>query len=541
MPGSRVLMTIAEHMPRGALNPSIDHPDSHVTRLSVKKRPVVRLVVAVTALACVLLVAFTGWFVWHLQQNQIRQTEVANSNVARMIGAQVEAAMKATTLALANVVERVEHDGAGTVALTRLQRHLVELTRTTPELHGIFVYGANGAWLATSLPETTLGNNADRSYFRYHAEHPGRAIHVGHPVKSRSTGVWVLPVSRRIDHADGSFAGVALITLKVNFFERIYDELDVGRTGTVLLALADGTVIYRRPFDERIIGSNLSQGVVFQAIKNKPVGSDFLVARVDNIERLYSYRRLDNFAFVIAVGQTRDELLASWRRSSIVIVAVALLIGLVFALFAARLIRQFAIRDRLDQKLRDYSEVLERDNLGLQQLAHTDTLTGLANRRRFDEVLAHELRRAELGNSALALVLLDVDLFKKYNDRYGHPAGDACLQGVARVLATQTNRTRDLPARYGGEEFALILPDTDAAGALAVAQRIRAGIEAMGMAHEASPFGIVTASLGVAALLPGSEPDVATAAALVERADCGLYRAKEAGRNRVWSDAQATG
>jgi diguanylate cyclase (GGDEF)-like protein len=528
-------------MPRGALNPSPDHPDSHVTRLSVKKRPVVRLVVAVTALACVLLAAFTGWFVWHLQQNQIRQTEVANSNVARMVGAQVEAAMKATTLALANVVERVEHDGAGTVALIRLQRHLVELTRTTPELHGIFVYGADGAWLATSLPETTLGNNADRSYFRYHVEHPGRTIHIGHPVKSRSTGVWVLPVSRRIDHADGSFAGVALITLKVNFFERIYDELDVGRTGTVLLALADGTVIYRRPFDERIIGSNLSQGVVFQAIKNKPVGSDFLVARVDNIERLYSYRRLDNFAFVIAVGQTRDELLANWKRSSIAIVAVALLIGLVFALFAARLIRQFAIRDRLDQKLRDYSEVLERDNLGLQQLAHTDTLTGLANRRRFDEVLAHELRRAELGNSALALVLLDVDLFKKYNDRYGHPAGDACLQGVARVLATQTNRTRDLPARYGGEEFALILPDTDAAGALAVAQRIRAGIEAMGMAHEASPFGIVTASLGVAALLPERAPDVASAAALVERADCALYRAKEAGRNRVWSDAQATG
>jgi diguanylate cyclase (GGDEF)-like protein len=161
--------------------------------------------------------------------------------------------------------------------------------------------------------------------------------------------------------------------------------------------------------------------------------------------------------------------------------------------------------------------------------------------RRFDEVLAHELRRAELGNSALALVLLDVDLFKKYNDRYGHPAGDACLQGVARVLATQTNRTRDLPARYGGEEFALILPDTDTAGALAVAQRIRAGIEAAGMAHEASPFGIVTASLGVAALLPGGAPDTAAAAALVARADCCLYRAKEAGRNQVASDAQATG
>ena len=518
------------------MKPTIDHPDSHVTRLSDKRRPVVRLVVFVTALACALLAAFTGWFVWHSQQTQIRQTEVANANVARMVGAQVEAAMKATSLALANVVERVEHDGTAQASLARLQRHLVELTRTTPELHGIFVYGADGSWLATSLPETTLGNNADRSYFRYHLEHPGRAIHIAPPVKSRSTGVWVLPVSRRIDHPDGSFAGVALITLKVNFFERIYDELDVGRTGTVLLALADGTVVYRRPFDERVIGTNLAQGVVFQAIRKRPIGSEFMVARVDNIERLYSYRRVDRFAFVIAVGQTRDELLAGWKRSSLVIAAVALLVGLVFVLFAARLLKQFAIRDRLDQKLRAYSQVLERDNLGLQQLAHTDTLTGLANRRRFDEVLAHELRRAALDGSALALVLLDVDYFKKYNDRHGHPAGDACLQAVARILADQVNRNRDLAARYGGEEFALVLPDTDAAGALAVAERIRAAIEAMGAAHADSPFGVVTASAGLAVFGPGDGNGGAAgdaAAGLLARADAQLYRAKDAGRNRV--------
>jgi len=519
------------------LNSSIDHPDSQVTRLSVKRRPVVWLVVAATTLACALLAGFTAWFVWHSHQTQIRQTEVANSNVARMVGAQVETAMKATTLALANVVERVEHDGTGAPALQRLQRHLLELTRTTPELHGIFVYGADGSWLATSLPRTTLGNNADRPYFRYHLEHPGRAIHIGHPVKSRSTGVWVLPVSRRLDHPDGSFAGVALVTLRVNFFERIYDELEVGRTGTVLLALADGTVVYRRPFDERIIGTNLAHGAVFQAIRKRPSGSEFLVARIDNVERLYSYRRVDDFAFVIAVGQARHELLSGWKRSSLVIGAVALLIGLVFAMFAARLIRQFAIRDRLDQKLRAYSEVLERDNLGLQELAHTDTLTQLANRRRFDDVLAHAVRRAALGNAALSLVLLDVDFFKKYNDRYGHPAGDACLQGVARILALQANRNRDLPARYGGEEFAIILPDTDAAGALAVAQRVCAGIEAMGMAHADSPFGVVTASLGVAVFMPGNNGDGdGASAALLARADGNLYRAKEAGRNRVVGD-----
>lgn len=520
------------------MDSTTDKLDNHVDRLSGKRRPVVRLVVAATTLGCMVLVACAAWFVWSSRQAQIHQTEVATSNVARMVGAQVETAMKATTMALANMVERVEHDGASEYAMTRLQAHLVELTRTTPELHGLFVYDAEGRWLATSLTEQIQGDNSDRAYFQYHRTHADKGIYIGHPVRSRSTGVWVLPVSRRIDHPDGSFGGVALVTLKVNFFERIYDELNVGRTGTVLLALDDGTVIYRRPFDEKLIGTNLSGGAVFQAIRRQSAGSAFLVARVDNIERLYSFRRVDDFAFVIAVGQTKDELLGNWRRSSILIGLAVLLIGAVFALFARKLIRQFIIRDRLDAKLRAFSHDLQRDNLGLQQLAHTDKLTGLANRRRFDEILEHELRRAQRAGASLALILIDVDFFKKFNDRYGHPAGDACLQAVAGVLAGQVNRNRDLPARYGGEEFAVVLPDTDAAGAMAVAERLRHEIEALRLPHHESPFGVVTASLGVSAIAPGAG-DSPDPLGLVARADRHLYQAKHAGRNRSAGGAAA--
>ena len=513
------------------MNSSTDTLDSHVERLSDKRRPVVRLVVAATSLGCLLLVIFAGWFIWSSRHAQIHQTEVATSNVARMVGAQVETAMKATTMALANVVERVEHDGDGKYAMKRLQAHMIELTRTTPELHGLFVYDAEGRWLATSLTEPIQGDNSDRAYFQYHRTHPDKGIYVGHPVRSRSTGVWVLPISRRINHPDGSFGGVALVTLKVNFFERIYDELNVGRTGTVLLALEDGTVIYRRPFDDQLIGTNLSGGVVFQAIRRQPAGSAFLVARVDNIERLYSFRRVDNFAFVIAVGQTKDELLGSWKRSSILIGLAVLLIGAVFAVFARKLIRQFIIRDRLDEKLRAFSHDLQRDNLGLQELAHTDKLTGLANRRRFDEILEHELRRAQRAGAPLALILIDVDYFKKFNDHYGHPAGDACLQAVAGVLAGQVNRNRDLPARYGGEEFAVVLPDTDAAGAMAVAERLRREIEGLRLSHQESPFGVVTASLGVSAVAT-EHGDNLDALGLIASADRHLYQAKHAGRNR---------
>ena len=512
------------------MNSSNDSLDSHVDRLSGKRRPVVRLVVAATTLGCLLLLAFATWFVWSSRHTQIRQTEVATSNVARMVGVQVETAMKATTMALANVVERVEHDGADAAAMQRLQAHLVVLTRTTPELHGIFVYAADGRWLASSLTGTPQGDNSDRAYFEHHRTHPGHDIYVGHPVKSRSTGIWVLPISRRIAHADGSFAGVALVTLKVDFFERIYDELDVGKTGTVLLALDDGTVVYRRPYDEKLIGTNLAGGAVFQAISQNHAGSDFMTARIDNIERLYSYRRVDDFAFVIAVGQTKDELLAPWKRSSALIGAAVVLIAAIFAVFARKLIRQFIIRDRLDEKLRAYSHDLRRDNLGLQELAHTDTLTRLANRRRFDEVLAHELARAMRDGTPLALILLDVDHFKKFNDHYGHPAGDTCLQEVGCILAGQVNRNRDLAARYGGEEFAVVLPDTDLAGAMAVAERLRHEIQALGLPHQPSPFGVVTASLGVAALAPDGLPD---AGEMVAQADRQLYQAKRAGRNRI--------
>ena len=514
------------------MNSSPNKLDSHLDRLSGKRRPVVHLVILATTIGCMLLVAFASWFIWSSHRTQIRQTEIATTNVARMIGVQVETAMKATTMALANVIERVEHDGIGDDALERLSAHLLVLTETTPELHGMFVYAADGRWLATSLRGTPQGNNADRPYFQHHRNHPGRDIYVGHPVRSRSTGVWVLPISRRIDHPDGSFAGVALVTLKVNFFERIYDELDVGKTGTVLLALDDGTVVYRRPFDEKLIGSDLSNGNIYNALRHRSIGSSFLVAKVDKVERLYSYRRLHDFPFLVAVGRTKDELLGDWQRSSMLIGVAVLLIGAMLAAFATKLIRRIAAQDRLDRKLRMYSEGLERHNVGLRELAHTDKLTQLANRRRFDEVLDAELKRAQRGRTPLSLIMMDLDYFKQFNDRYGHLAGDICLQRAASVLSTQVTRAGDLAARYGGEEFAVIMPNTGEDGAIALAERIRSGLLALRIPHQPSPSRVVTASLGVATLVPETS-DNATAGELIERADRHLYAAKQRGRNQV--------
>lgn len=174
---------------------------------------------------------------------------------------------------------------------------------------------------------------------------------------------------------------------------------------------------------------------------------------------------------------------------------------------------------------------LEEANRQLRVLAREDALTSLANRRRFDEALGEEYRRAMRVGSPLAIILLDVDRFKSFNDTYGHPSGDACLQSLAGMINRLFRRPADLTARYGGEEFVVLLPDTDAEGALVLAECIRSGMHALAIPHAGSDFGFVTVSVGVAVMLPLVSP--AGPAALVEAADAALYEAKHAGRNTV--------
>jgi diguanylate cyclase (GGDEF)-like protein/PAS domain S-box-containing protein len=170
-------------------------------------------------------------------------------------------------------------------------------------------------------------------------------------------------------------------------------------------------------------------------------------------------------------------------------------------------------------------------NMELQRLATLDGLTQVANRRRFDEFVAHEWARMKREQSPFSLILCDIDYFKLYNDTYGHLAGDDCLREVAQVIKQNANRPSDLVARYGGEEFALVLSNTPATGAIHVAESIRVAMCERNVPHESSPIGDrVTMSFGVSSITPwqGSTPETAIAFA-----DQGLYEAKRQGRNRV--------
>ncbi|MDX2243185.1 MAG: PleD family two-component system response regulator [Leptolyngbyaceae cyanobacterium bins.302] len=203
-----------------------------------------------------------------------------------------------------------------------------------------------------------------------------------------------------------------------------------------------------------------------------------------------------------------------------------------------RLHQQLEIQnDRLRQEICDRLAVevaLQTANKELERLAHMDGLTQVANRRSFDTCLAQEWRRMAREQNPLTLILCDVDYFKRYNDTYGHQAGDDCLRNVAKAVSNVLKRPSDLVARYGGEEFAIILPNTPLAGAVHVAAEIRSAIQSLEMLHSASLVSrFVTLSMGISTVIPLVE---SSPMGLLAAADRALYKAKLGGRDRVCAE-----
>lgn len=196
----------------------------------------------------------------------------------------------------------------------------------------------------------------------------------------------------------------------------------------------------------------------------------------------------------------------------------------------ARIRSVLKLKNEMDKR-KNIAQKLEEANRKLKLLSSLDDLTGIANRRIFDEMLGKEWRRSLRDGKFLSLILLDIDYFKLYNDNYGHQAGDDCLKQVAKVLRDMVRRPGDLAARYGGEEFVIILSDTDSENAVKYADKIRAAVESLTLSHEYSNVSnYVTCSIGVATMIPGSnllDKD------LIEAADKALYQAKHEGRNRI--------
>lgn len=241
------------------------------------------------------------------------------------------------------------------------------------------------------------------------------------------------------------------------------------------------------------------------------------------LEQLWiSVALLANIAYVVFVVVSGGEFVVAWYAAHY------------FALLAASLIPAVHLYESnvLHGRLEALNEVL-------QQQALFDELTGVGNRRMFDNRLLAEWKRSTRSGVPISLVIMDVDHFKMYNDAYGHQRGDKCLAAVARTVSTCVARPTDVVTRYGGEEFAVILPGTGEAAALEIAERMRAAVERLHLTHATSPVSTyVTLSLGTASCVPGRG---ARASGLIQAADAALYKAKSAGRNRVLAADGVTG
>ncbi|MGB8974065.1 MAG: GGDEF domain-containing protein, partial [Pseudomonas capeferrum] len=229
---------------------------------------------------------------------------------------------------------------------------------------------------------------------------------------------------------------------------------------------------------------------------------------------MYTFARVADLPLIVLVVHSADEVFQSWRRTAIVVgVATGVLcMGLLWLTLL------------LGRELRRRHEA----ELGLATLAATDSLTGLANRRRLDQVLRLEWARAQRNHKPLAVLMVDVDHFKAFNQRHGHAGGDHALREVAKCIEACIRRPADLAARYGGEEFQVILPETDLTGARLLAERIRSSVAAL--APFANDTRAVTVSIGIGLYEAGPQYDLAS---VLGAADEALYRAKANGRNRV--------
>lgn len=510
-------------------------PTKIVLALRVSPRlNIVRSIWAFVIVACLVLIMLDVWRSWNAYKIRIQENQAISADLARSIARHAEDIYRQADTVLVGVVERLEAEGTAVPHLNRLRTLMFSHVRELPQLHGLFIYDQDGRWLVNSRQVTPdKVRNSDREYFVHHRAQSDKGPYVGPPIRSRSTGEWILTVSRRFNRPDGSFGGVVLATIYMDYFSSYYKTFDIGKRGTIILTSHSGKLLVRRPLVEEHIGKDMKDSPLFRDhLPVAPAGTYMQNKSVlDGIERMTSYRRVERYPMVVAVSLSRDEILDAWWSNTWQNLVGVILLTALLGLMGSRLARHIDLHLKTERKLLEAQEDLKKLNLYLERIAQQDGLTGLANRRHFDAMLLNEFNRAMRSQKPLALVLIDVDLFKQYNDIFGHPAGDECLKLISSTIHACQKRPADLAARYGGEEIAVLLPETELEGARAVAENIRQSVCNLALHLPDSPYGIVTVSCGVAVLMP--EKDVSIPMDLVIAADKALYRAKSMGRNRI--------
>jgi len=386
-------------------------------------------------------------------------------------------------------------------------RHLILFDHAATAKHfgAIQVFDADGRLtIDASTLDPIEENRGDEEFFQVHYNHPDAGLFISRPMLHR--GAYAIVLSRRVTGADGSFLGVVAGSIRFSYFHDLFGRLNLGPDDTITVLRRDATVIMRTPFDLDVIGRSLAHVPGVMRALSEPSGSYTGLGALDGVPRLLVWRD-GTRPLVVLVGKPWSSIFSLWRTEATRIGAIMLgLISFVLGvtMFLAREIGRRALAEGK-----------------LEELATTDALTGLKNRRKFDAVIDDEWRRATRQKTPLALLMIDADHFKSYNDTFGHQAGDQMLVGIAICITDSVRRAGDCASRYGGEEFAVLLPGLSAVEALRVAETIRLKVQQWS--------DDTTVSIGIASLTPAAAME---SSVLVNAADRALYAAKANGRNR---------
>ncbi|WP_432711306.1 sensor domain-containing diguanylate cyclase [Paraburkholderia acidicola] len=446
--------------------------------------------------------------------------ETSQSLVA-IIGSDLERNIEIYNLSLRAMVDGAQRPLTWQLSPGLRQAVLFDRATDAGYLGGAYILGTDGKVKAEQSGEINpLIGLGDRDYFLVHQRGASVGLFISHPFRSRLRDHKLsIGLTRRIDAPTGQFAGVALLAIRIEYFQHLLDKINTGPSGSVFISLDDGTLLARKPLTSNEIGTSIVRSPVFAYIAgHSSAGSFVTVSAIDGVTRMYTYARVPGTPLLAVVAPAIDDILASWRKRSAI--AAVLTFALAMVVIAVSWLLAFAVRDKILAE----GELL--------RLAATDPLTGLANRRTLDQRLDEAWLHSRRNGEPLSALFIDIDYFKRFNDTHGHAAGDEVIAAVADCVASTVRRSIDVVARYGGEEFAVILPGTPAAGAARLAEKIRRTVESLRFTHAPGTQEAVTVSIGSASCVPSNG---GTALELLAAADERLYAAKAAGRNQVMS------
>jgi len=484
------------------------------TRLA---RPELLLILG-SGLTVTLIVVIVAVMLIREHASALQAAKRSTSNITQLINADVLRNVELYDLALRGLIAATMREDLPRVSAGI--RHLVQFDQSTaaPYKGEVLLLDQTGTVTAdSSTLSPTPRNFANRDYFQTHQQNPDAGLFISRPFKIHCAcdQVWRIAFSRRVSGPDGEFAGVAVATMRLAYFDQLFNSLTIGSGSTINLLNTQGILLAQQPLLERdMIDKDLSSRPNFKRMLREGVGSFSSVSGVDGTHRLYTFTNVGTLPLIVVVALSSEDVFAAWRRSALLISGATgvLCVGLLW--LAWLLCLELRRRYRAEKVL--------------SELAGTDALTGLANRRTLDQRLRQEWDRAQRSGEPLALLMLDVDHFKAFNDRHGHQGGDNALRSVALVINNNVRRPADLAARYGGEEFAVVLPHTDRYGAGVIAEHIRSAIEHMPpVAGDEQP---ITVSIGLSTWDKTSRDSLEQ---LLLSADRALYEAKHSGRNRI--------